>query len=79
MLFTWLNAGYGKRQADIKYGIVFSPKTELMTEPNLTSDTVAILHEGTKVKVLKQEDNWYLVQLPDGKKAWIPLSDLKII
>jgi len=79
LLFTWLNADYGKRQAHLKYGIVFSPKTELMTEPNLTSDTVTVLHEGTKVKVLKQEDEWYLVQLPDGKKAWIPQSDLKII
>jgi len=79
MLFTWLNAGYGKRQAHLKYGIVFSPKTELMTEPNLTSDRVSVLHEGTKVKVLKQEDDWYLIQLPDGKKAWVPQSDLKII
>jgi len=79
LIFNWLNADYGKRQAHLKYGIIFSPKTELMTEPNLTSDTVTVLHEGTKVKVLKQEDDWYLVQLPDGKKAWIPQSDLKII
>jgi len=79
LLFTWLNAGYGKRQAHLKYGIVFSPKTELMTEPNLTSEAVTVLHEGTKVKVLKQENDWYLVQLPDGKKAWVPQSDLKII
>jgi len=79
LIFAWLNADYGKHQTQVKYGIVFSQKTDLMTEPNMTSDNLIVLHEGAKVKILKQKDNWYLVQLPDGKKAWVPQSDLRII
>ncbi|HFX17959.1 MAG TPA: SH3 domain-containing protein, partial [Flavobacteriales bacterium] len=52
---------------------------DLMTEPNLTSDVVINLHEGSKVKILKDDADWYLVKLPDGKKAWIPKADVKII
>ena len=79
LLFAWYNADYGKKLTQIKYAIVFSPKVDLMTEPNLTSDVVTRLHEGTKIKIIKSDDDWYLVKLPNGKKAWIPKSDIKIL
>jgi tetratricopeptide (TPR) repeat protein len=78
-LFAWYNADFGHRLAQVKYGIIFTPKVDLMTEPNLTSDVVINLHEGSKVKILKDDADWYLVKLPDGKKAWIPKADVKII
>ncbi len=79
LLYTWYNADYGKKISQEKFAIVFSPNTDLMTEPNLTTDIVARLHEGTKIKILKSEDDWYLVQLPNGKKAWVPKTDIKIL
>ncbi len=79
LLFTWYNAGYGKKLSEVQYAIVFSPKVDLMTEPNLTSDIVAVLHEGTKIKILKKDEGWYLVKLPNGKKAWVPETDVKIL
>ena len=78
-LFSWYNAEYGKKLAQEKFAIVFSPKVNLMTEPNLTSDTVTVIHEGAKLKIERQEDDWYLVKLPNGKKAWVPKSEVKII
>ena len=78
-LFAWHHAEYGQKLAQEKYAIVFSPKVNIMTEPNLTSDVVTVIHEGAKVKIEKQEDDWYLVKLPNGKKAWIPKSDVKVI
>ncbi len=79
LLFSWYNAEYGYSLAKQEYAIVFADATDLMTEPNLTSDRVVSIHEGTKVKVLKQEDNWVLVKLPDGKKAWLPKEDIRVI
>ncbi len=79
MIFTWYNAALGQKQSEVKYAIIFTPKVDLMTEPNLTSDVVASLHEGAKVRLLKADGDWDLVKLADGKKAWIPQSDIKII
>ncbi len=79
LLFAWYNADFGYRQSLVKYAIIFSPEVELKTEPNLTADTVSDLHEGSKVKIIQSDGDWYLVQLSDGKKAWLPSSDLKII
>ncbi len=79
LLFTWYNADYGKRLSQQQYAIVFPAKVDLMTEPNLTSDIVITLHEGSKIKILKKDADWYLVKLPNGKKAWIPQTEIKVI
>ncbi len=79
LIFSWYFAGIAQKIENEKYGIVFVPKTEILSEPNLSADKVANLHEGAKVKILKSEDQWYYIKLPDGKKAWIPKEDVKII
>ncbi len=79
LIFTWYNAGYGKKLSQEQYAIIFPSKVDLMTEPNLTSDVVITLHEGAKIKIIKKDSDWYLVKLPDGKKAWIPQSEIKLI
>ncbi len=78
-IFSWFNAEYGRHLAQQKYAIIFVPETDLLTEPNLTADKVISLHEGTKVQVLKTEGDWDLVKLPDGKKAWLPKADVKLL
>ena len=57
--------------------IVFSESTEVKSEPNLGSEAVFTLHEGTKVQIIIKEDDWARIRLVDGKDGWIPLSDLK--
>jgi len=79
LMFSWINAEYGKKQSQQKYAIVFVPKSDLLTEPNLTANKVIQLHEGTKVQVLKTEKDWYLVKLPDGKKAWLTKTDVRLL
>ncbi len=79
LLFSWYFAGIAQKIENEKYGIIFVPQTEILTEPNLSSEKIADLHEGTKVQVLKEENDWFYIELPDGKRAWIPKTDLKII
>lgn len=31
-----------------------------------------LLHEGTEVKLRKEQAGWYQIQLPDGKSGWLP-------
>lgn len=79
LLFSWYNADFGKKLSNQKYGIIFSPHVNLLTEPNLTSDKVFDLHEGTKLKVLRKSGEWELVKLPDGKKGWLPAADIRLL
>ena len=37
------------------------------------------LHSGTEFKLLKNRGKWYYIQLPDGKKAWLPAADAELI
>jgi len=57
--------------------IVFSESTEAKSEPNMGSENAFVLHEGTKVQITEEEDNWVHVLVANGKDGWIPASDVK--
>lgn len=59
--------------------IVFSEKAQIKNAPTFNSEDVFTLHEGTKVIVLDEVDDWYKIKLTDGKIGWIRTSVLKII
>jgi len=60
-----------------KPAIIFSESTEVKSEPNMGSETAFELHEGTKVQIIGNDQNWVRIELVDGKDGWMPVSDLK--
>ncbi len=60
-----------------QFAIVFAQETTIKSEPNLRSEQVFELHEGTKVKVLETVNDWKKIKLSDGKIGWIPKTDIK--
>ncbi len=67
---------YSKDQ-NTNYAIVFAASSEVKSGPRMGDETSFILHEGTKVQVLAQEDDWKRIVLADGKDGWIPASDIQ--
>ncbi|WP_456462838.1 tetratricopeptide repeat protein [Lutibacter sp.] len=59
--------------------IIFVPKVEIKNAPSMNSDEVFELHEGTKVVILDELDNWKKIKIADGKIGWIYADDLKEI
>ncbi|WP_111706945.1 SH3 domain-containing protein [Lutibacter citreus] len=59
--------------------IIFSSKVEIKNAPSTSSDEVFELHEGTKVIVLDELDNWKKIKIADGKIGWIYADYLKEI
>ena len=59
--------------------IIFATKTEIKNAPTNSSEEVFELHEGTKVLILDELDNWKKIKLADGKIGWINAEDLKEI
>lgn len=62
-----------------RQAIIFAAKSDVKNAPMLSSELVFELHEGTKVLILDNLDNWVKIKLADGKIGWIPQSDLKEI
>jgi len=59
--------------------IVFSMKASVKSEPTTVASEVFELHEGTKVQVLEQIDDWSKIKLIDGKIGWLKSKEVKTI
>ncbi len=66
------------KQTSIEYGIIYKPFVELKTEPSTNSNVAFVLHEGTKVKVLNQNSDWYEISFNNGQIAWIEKTKLEV-
>ena len=60
-----------------KPAVVFAEITEVKSEPQHSSSTAFMLHEGTKVFVLETLNNWKKIQLTDGTEGWIDTNAIK--
>lgn len=60
--------------------IIFSQESQVRTDPNLRSENVFILHEGTKIQVLElYKEEWAKIKIANGKTGWISSEDFKTI
>lgn len=58
-------------------GIVFTNSTQVRSEPLMRSEVSFILHEGTKVIIISEVDDWKRIKLADGKEGWMLKDHLK--
>lgn len=65
------------RATNIREGIVFARATDVKNGPRMSDETIFQLHEGTKVRIISEEADWYRISLVDGKDGWMPISDVK--
>lgn len=59
--------------------IVFDSEVRIKAEPNKRSEQIFILHEGTKVSVLEELNEWKKIKIVDGKTGWIPSEGIKVL
>jgi len=57
--------------------IVFAEVVAVKAEPNQNSEDAFVLHEGTKVYITEQVENWKKVELADDSVGWIENSAIK--
>ena len=61
------------------YGIVFTPAINVLSGIDAGSEIKFILHEGTKVQITDEKNEWLKIKLPDGRDGWMFKKDLKNI
>jgi len=59
--------------------IVFAQEESFRAEPNLRSEVLLSLHEGTKVFVQEFVEDWVKVRLTNGAVGWMPQSSIQQI
>ncbi|MDT7829042.1 tetratricopeptide repeat protein [Pricia sp. S334] len=69
---------YKAFQAD-RPAIVFAEQTSVKSEPNKISQEAFALHEGTKVNVLDELNDWKKIRIADGTFGWIPSEDIRLV
>lgn len=59
--------------------IILKPEVSVHYGPQATDAVAFDLHEGTEIKVIRRQEEWVQISLPDGKSGWLPSSSLEII
>ncbi|MBK7381314.1 MAG: tetratricopeptide repeat protein [Ignavibacteriales bacterium] len=67
------------REMNWKFGIVMTTKVIAKTSPDNQSKDNFLIHEGLKVKIEDELEDWYKIKLPDGKIGWVIKGELEII
>ncbi len=73
-------AAYRVNEADSRdEAIIMRPKVDILGEPHEGATTLFILHDGTKVHVLQEQQGWSEVKLSNGSVGWMERSALETI
>ena len=59
--------------------IVFDSEVQIKAEPNKRSEPIFVLHEGTKVNVLDELNEWKKIKIVDGKTGWVSSESIKLL
>lgn len=78
-VFIIIYAGRIYEVETTKFGIIFDNKISIKSEPNLGAAELFILHEGTKVKINRDIDDWIEITIADGKTGWCKSHSIGII
>jgi lipid-A-disaccharide synthase-like uncharacterized protein len=62
-----------------RHAIIFDAKVEILNAPTESSDEAFELHEGTKVLILDELENWKKIKIADGKIGWVRVNSLREI
>ena len=73
---TWLFSlsvlGLKIREINLPYAIVVANEVMVRSEPDLGSETIALpLHEGTKIQLQEERNDWVKIYLPDENSGWL--------
>jgi uncharacterized protein YgiM (DUF1202 family) len=64
---------------DYQQAIIFSGSVNVRSAPVDQAVTLFVLHEGTKVNILDNNNGWLKIQLANGTEGWIHEADIKEI
>lgn len=79
-LFSFLIASrsYSKTQLE-QSAIVMSPSVYVKSSPDLKGNDLFIIHEGIKVELLDELNDWKKIKLVNGNIGWLMTKEIEVI
>lgn len=68
-----------QRQFHSNHAIIMEASQNVRSAPRESGKDLFLLHEGTKVKLEKEVDEWIDIRVSDGRKGWIPRKAIEEI
>ncbi|HRF76416.1 MAG TPA: SH3 domain-containing protein, partial [Chitinophagales bacterium] len=74
-------AGLGRNSFDNKYqfAIVMAPSAIVKSEPSENSTNLFLLHEGIKLKLMRNDEGWTEIKIPNGEIGWIKSDEITAV
>lgn len=66
---------YNKYTSTVE-AIVYTPEVSVKNEPTKNAEEAFLIHEGTKVQILDEVEDWKKIRLVDGKIGWLKAKDI---
>lgn len=60
-------------------GVVMEQIVRVKSSPDNESSDMFVIHEGTKIFILREVDSWSEIRLADGKQGWMETEDFEKI
>ncbi|MGF7139783.1 SH3 domain-containing protein [Roseimarinus sediminis] len=64
---------------DHQHAIIFTPTVTVKASPAESGTDLFVIHEGLKVTISDELNEWYEIRLEDGNSGWVKQSVLQII
>ena len=78
-VFIGLTYGSSKRITGSQEAIVMVDQANVLSEPSLNSNTLFVLHEGTKVSIIQRVDEQCEISIANGNVGWLSTRSLEEI
>ena len=59
--------------------IVFDPTITVKSSPNQLGKDLFVIHEGTKVFIIEEINEWCNIRIANGSEGWLPSASIKRI
>jgi tetratricopeptide (TPR) repeat protein len=59
--------------------IVFNPTITVKSSPNQLGKDLFVIHEGTKVFIIEEINEWCNIRIANGSEGWLPAGSIKRI
>ncbi len=67
---------YGKEHRE---AIIFTPTITVKSSPTMNAVDLFVVHEGTKIYILDEVQDWVKIRIQDGSIGWLPAGSIQKI
>lgn len=79
-LFSFSYAYKQKKKIETRnHAIIFSPTVTVKSSPNESGTNIFVVHEGLKVEITDELNDWIEIKLGDGNSGWVEKNVLEKI